>query len=79
MIECVGNVAHFEGEPKELCIELTYLLSGFVDTMVKEFQVSTNDASLAVAECCKIAFMDKIQRKEYLDQLTQDELNKRGI
>ncbi len=69
MITQVGNVSKFEGDSKELCIELTYLLSGFVDTLVKEYQISTEDASLAVAECCKIAFMDKIQRKEYLDSL----------
>lgn len=69
MITQVGNVSKFEGDSKELCIELTYLLSGFVDTLVKEYQTSTEDASLAVAECCKIAFMDKIQRKEYLDSL----------
>lgn len=69
MITQVGNVSKFEGDSKELCIELTYLLSGFVDTLVKEYQISTEDASLAVAECCKIAFMDKIQRKEYLDNL----------
>ena len=76
MIEVNKNIVHLEGDPKDLCVELTYLLSSFKDTMIKEFGVSNDDASLAIAECCRIAFMDSYERKQYLDELVNDYKNK---
>lgn len=69
MIEVNNEIVRMNGEPKELCVELTYLLSSFKDTMIKEFHVSEENISLAIAECCKIAFMSPIERKQYLDEL----------
>lgn len=76
MIEVNKNIVKFEGEPRDLCIELTYLISSFKDTMVKEFKVSEEDISLAISECCRIGFMNPIQRKLYLDELVIDYKNK---
>ena len=76
MIEVDKNIVHLEGEPRDLCVELTYLISSFKDTMIKEFKVSEEDISLAISECCKIGFMNSIQRKQYLDELVVDYKNK---
>ena len=76
MIEVNKNIVHIEGEPRDLCVELTYLLSSFKDTMIKEFDVSEQDIALAIAECCRIAFMSPLERKEYLDELVIDYKNK---
>ncbi len=72
MIEAKGNVVHIEGDSKEICTELTYLLSSFKETLIKEYDVTEDNASLVIAECCKIAFMDNLQRKEYLDNLVEE-------
>ena len=76
MIEVNKNVVHLEGEPRDLCVELTYLISSFKDNMIKEFKVSEEDIILAISECCRIGFMDPIQRKQYLDELVIDYKNK---
>ena len=76
MIEVNKNIVHLEGEPRDLCVELTYLISSFKDNMIKEFKVSEEDISLAISECCRIGFMDPIQRKQYLDELVIDYKNK---
>lgn len=76
MIKVNKNTVHLEGEPKDLCIELTYLLSSFKDTMIKEFKVSEENISKIILECCNIAFMNNIERKKYLDNLVQEYKNK---
>lgn len=76
MIHAEKEIIKLEGEPKELCVELTYLLSSFKDTMIKEFKVSEEDISKIILECCNIAFMNNIERKKYLDNLVQDYKNK---
>lgn len=76
MIEVLKDVVHLEGEPRDLCVEITYLLSAFKDTMIKEYQCSEQDVISAMSECCKIAFMNNIERKYYLDELVQDYKNK---
>lgn len=76
MIEVNKNIVHLEGEPRDLCIELTYLISSFKDTMVKEFKVSEKEVTSAITECCRIGFMSPLQRKQYLDELVIDYKNK---
>lgn len=76
MIEVNNNIVHIEGDSKDLCVEFTYLLSSFKDTMVKEFNISEEDISRIILECCNIAFMNNIERKQYLDKLVQDYKNK---
>jgi hypothetical protein len=76
MIEVNKNIVRIEGDSKDLCVELTYLLSSFKDTMIKEFEVSEENISLIMAECFKIAFMSNIERKQYLDELLVDYKNK---
>lgn len=76
MIMVKGNTSKFEGHPKDLCVELTYLLSSFKDTLIKEYNISDKDANTAIAECCNIAFMNAFDRKNYLDKLVIDYRNK---
>ena len=76
MIEVNKNIVHIEGDSRDLCVELTYLLSSFKDTMIKEFKIKEEDISRIIIECCNIAFMDNTARKQYLDNLVQDYKNK---
>lgn len=76
MIYTKGNVTKIKGHPRDLCIELTYLLSSFRDTLVKEYEVSEEDVNMAVGECVKVAFMSPLERKQHLDNLVIDYKNK---
>ena len=68
MIKCEGKVAQYEGEPKDICKELTLLIMGFVDTLEKEFDLSREQSVYIVAECANIAVMDPEQRAEYMEK-----------
>lgn len=68
MIMCEGNTVQYEGEPKEICKELTYLIMGFVETLEKEYGLSKMEATYIVAECANLAVMEPEQRKDYLDK-----------
>lgn len=68
MIKCEGNIAQYEGEPKDICKELTYLIRGFVETLEKEYDLTRTEATIVVAECANLAVMEPEQREEYLEQ-----------
>ena len=77
MLYVEGNAARIEGEhPRDLCAELTLLLSAFRDTLVKEYQVSEEEVNMAVGESVKVAFMSPLERKQHLDNLVEDYKNK---
>lgn len=68
MIKCEGNIAQYEGEPKDICKELTYLIMGFIDTLEKEYDLQREESIRIVAECANIAVMDPETRAEYMEQ-----------
>ena len=72
MIVVDKDVISLKGDIRDLCMELTYLMSGFKDVLEKEYGASEEDVLSAMSECCKIAFMNKYERKLYLDKLVSD-------
>lgn len=68
MIKCDGNIAKYEGDPKDICKELTYLIMGFVETLEKEYNLTKVESVQVVAECANIAVMDPEVREEYIKQ-----------
>lgn len=67
MIRCDNNTTQFEGDIKDICKEFTYLLIGLKDTLEETFGLLSEESEAVIAECGKIAFMDPIERKQYLD------------
>lgn len=76
MIYVKEEVTIVEGHPRDVCVELTNLLSSFRDTLLKEYKVSEEDANMAVGECVKVAFMSPLERKQHLDNLVVEYKNK---
>lgn len=68
MIKCESNIAQYEGEPKDICKELTYIIMGFVETLEKEYSLARDEAVYIVAECANIAVMEPEQREQYIEQ-----------
>lgn len=75
MITCQGSAATFSGTPRELSMELTYIIGGLKESFIKEYNLSEENATGAIAECIKLGLMNNWERKEYLDSITQDYIN----
>ena len=71
MIMCNGNTCQYEGEPKDICKELTYLIMGFVDTLQKDYDLSQEESVDVVVRCANVAVMQPEDRKKYLDALEE--------
>lgn len=71
MITVNKNIAQFEGTAKELTFELTHLLLGFKQNLVKEFGITENEALNIISKCGEIAFMSNKEREEYLQELEE--------
>lgn len=69
MIEVKNNVTKFEGTPKELSMDLTQIIIGFHNVLIKEFDMSSNEARQVVAKCGEIAFMPEDQLSSWLTEL----------
>lgn len=69
MIIVTDNVTRIEGDPKQLMIEVTMLLSSIKETLRKEYKMSNEDCNKVLAKMCEVAFMDNLTRKQYLDEL----------
>lgn len=69
MITVNKNIAQFEGTAKELTFELTHLLLGFKQNLIKEFGVTEEEALNIISKCGEIAFMSNKEREEYLKEL----------
>ena len=69
MIRADKSVVSLEGSAQELSIELTYIIAGFKESMMKEFNMDEEQAIDVINKFSKIAFMNNIQRKLFLDKL----------
>ena len=69
MITVNKNIAQFEGTAKELTFELTHLLWGFKQNLIKEFGVTEEEALNIISKCGEIAFMSNEEREEFLNAL----------
>lgn len=69
MLIVTENVTRVEGDPKQLMIEATMLLSSIKETLKKEHGMSNEDTNKLLAKMCEIAFMDNLTRKLYLDDM----------
>lgn len=72
MITVNKNIAQFEGTAKELTFELTHLLLGFKQNLIKEFGVTEEEALNIIYKCGEIAFMSNEEREEYLSNLLKE-------
>lgn len=73
MIKVEKSVAHVEGTPKLICIELTHLLTHLIKTFEKEYNLTQEQAIGIVNECAKIAYMDDDGRAEFLAKLVEED------
>lgn len=69
MIKIDKNIAQFEGTAKELTFELTHLLLGFKQNLIKEFGVTEKEALNVIHKCGEIAFMSNEEREKFLNEL----------
>lgn len=69
MLEVNGSLAKIEGTAKEITFELTHLLLSFKSTLMKEFEISEEDAMQIIAKCGEIAFMSNEERAKVLDEM----------
>lgn len=76
MISVNKDTVVVDGHPKDLCAELTVLISGFRDTLVKEMGLPIDDVNNAIARCIEIAFMSPEERGKYLNSIINDYKNK---
>ena len=72
MIKVDKNIAQFEGTAKGLTFELTHLLLGFKQNLIKEFGVTEEEALNVIHKCGEIAFMSNEEREEYLSNLLEE-------
>ena len=72
MITVNKNVAQFEGTAKELTFELTHLLLGFKQNLIKEFGVTEEETLYIISKCGEIAFMSNQERAKYLKELEEN-------
>ena len=73
MITIENNIAHIEGTPKQLCLELTHLLVHIKKTLEKEYNMNEEQSMCIINECAKIAYMSDEYRVEYLNDFKKDE------
>ena len=69
MIIVTENVTRIEGDAKQITTELTILLSAFKETLKKEYHLDDEQCNKILAKSCEIAFMNNLERKEYLEKL----------
>lgn len=72
MIKVEKSIAHFEGTAKELTFELIHLLLGYKHNLMKEFNLSEQEALGVIEQCGKIAYMNTAERVEFLNNLLSD-------
>lgn len=74
MITIQDGVSRFEGTAKELTLEFTHLILGFKYNMMKEFDLTEEQAYTLISKCGEIAFMSNEERREYLNRLMEDDV-----
>ena len=71
MITIENNIAHIEGTPKQLCLELTHLLVPIKKTLEKEYNMNEEQSMCIINECAKIDYMSDEDRVEYLNNFKE--------
>lgn len=71
MISLKDNIAQIEGNPQELCTELTHLLVVMINCFQKDFNLSQEQSISVINECAKIAYMSDEDRANYLSKLME--------
>jgi len=72
MITIDGKIGNFRGTAKELTFEFIHLLLGFKQNLIKEFNLSEQEALEIIEQCGKIAYMNTSERTEFLNNLLSD-------
>ena len=72
MITIENNIAHIEGTPKQLCLELTHLLVHIKKTLEKEYNMNEEQSMYIINECAKIDYMSDEDRVEYLNDFAEN-------